>query len=332
MSKKSPLLLLMISAVGFVTPVRAQAPEDAPRVRMLIEEAKKAAGAEWQAAATFFCASEEQIAAMKILPSATAGAGDVEGQRAEPMKVFDNLYFVGQKSVATWAITTPDGIVLIDSGYPERVDDTLIPGLRKVGLDPANVKFAFIAHGHADHFGGAKALQDRFGTRIGMSAADWDLIQPQPGQAAGSPIPRRDLVLEEGRPIVVGGTSIYPVLIPGHTPGSMGFIFPVKDGGQTHTAALFGGSVLNPARRIPLENFQQYLRSLDHWREVTNARKVDVELMNHPIMDGLFVKLEKLKTRKPGEPHPLVVGAASYQRYAATQVNCMKAQIARREP
>ena len=60
---------------------------------------------------------------MKILPSATEG--DVEGQRAEPMKVFDNLYFVGQKAVTTWAITTSDGIILIDSGYPERFDDTL---------------------------------------------------------------------------------------------------------------------------------------------------------------------------------------------------------------
>jgi metallo-beta-lactamase class B len=110
----------------------------------------------------------------------------------------------------------------------------------------------------------------------------------------------------------------------------MGFIFPVKDGGRTHIAGLFGGSVLNPARQIPLAQFEQYLGSLGHWREVTTAAKVDVELMNHPIMDGLFVKLDRLKTRKAGEPHPLVVGAASYQRYVAAQADCMKAQIARR--
>jgi metallo-beta-lactamase class B len=138
-------------------------------------------------------------------------------------------------------------------------------------------------------------------------------------------------VLVEGQPVALGDTKVMPVFIPGHTPGSMGFIFQVKDGQETHTAGLFGGSVLNPAKRIPVESFQQYLRSLDHWRDVTRKERVDVELMNHPIMDELFVKLAKLKTRKAGEPHPLVVGAASYQKYATAQSDCMKAQIARRE-
>ena len=220
--------------------------------------------------------------------------------------------------------------MLIDSGYPDRVDDTLVAGMRKVGLDPANIKIALIAHGHDDHFGGAKTLHDRFGTRIGLSSQDWDFIQPRPGQASGRPLPSRDLVLEEGHPVTLGGTSIMPVLIPGHTPGSMGFIFPVKDGAQTHIAGLFGGTVLNPARQIPLAQFEQYLGSIAHWREATSAAKVDVELMNHPIMDGLFVKLAQLKTRKAGELHPLVVGAASYQRFVGAQSDCMKAQIARR--
>ena len=91
------------------------AAQDSPQTRSQIAAITKSAGPEWAVAANFFCSTEEEIAAMKILPSATEG--DVEGQRAEPMKVFDNLYFVGQKAVTTWAITTSDGIILIDSGY-----------------------------------------------------------------------------------------------------------------------------------------------------------------------------------------------------------------------
>lgn len=320
--------LLMAVAIGISPALLAQVSGDTPQVKALVDSALRSAGPEWKEAATFFCATEDQVAAMKILPSATVN--DLVGQRAEPMKVFDNLYFVGQKAVTTWAITTPDGIILIDAGYADRVDDTLVVGMRNVGLDPANIKLALIAHGHDDHVGGAKALHDRFGTRIGLSAPDWDFIQPKPGQAADGPIPARDLVLEEGKAVTLGGTSITPVLIPGHTPGSMGFIFPVRDGGKTYTAALFGGTVLNPARRLPIAGFEQYLVSLNHWRDVTSRAKADVELMNHPIMDGLFVKLAKLKSRKPGDPHPLVTGTASFQRLAAAQGDCMKAQIARR--
>src|SRR5215208_5014770 len=113
----------------------AQAPADSPQAAALVASAIRAAGPEWKEAAAFFCATEQQVGAMKILPSATVN--DVEGQRAEPMKVFDNLYFIGQKAVTTWAITTPEGIVLIDAGYADRVDDTLVAGLKKVGLDPA---------------------------------------------------------------------------------------------------------------------------------------------------------------------------------------------------
>ena len=316
------------AALALPIALLAQASGDTPQVKALVDAAVRSAGPEWHEAATFFCATEAQVGAMKILPSATVN--DLAGQRAEPMKVFDNLYFVGQKAVTTWAITTPDGIILIDAGYAERVDDTLVAGLKKVGLDPANIKLVLIAHGHNDHFGGARALHDRFGARIGMSAQDWEFIQPKPGQPDNGALPARDLVLEEGRPVTLGGTSVTPVLIPGHTPGSMGFIFPVKDGATTHTAALFGGSILSPARTIPTAQFEQYLASIGHWRDVTNRARVDVELINHPIMDGLFVKLAKLPSRKPGDAHPLVVGAASFQRLVAAQADCMRVQLARR--
>ena len=134
--------------------------QDSPAVTAQISAARAAAGAEWAQAADFFCSTEEQVAAMKILPSATEG--DVAGQRAEPMKVFDNLYFIGQKAVTTWALVTSQGIVLIDAGYGERFDDTLLPGMAKVGLDPRRIRAALIAHEHADHFGGARRLQQRF--------------------------------------------------------------------------------------------------------------------------------------------------------------------------
>ena len=318
-------------AVLSIVMATGAAAQDSPAVTAHIKAAQSLAGAEWRRAADFFCSTEEQVAAMKILPSATEG--DVEAQRAEPMKVFDNLYFVGQKAVTTWALTTSAGIVLIDAGYPERFDDTLVAGLRTVGLDPRRITAALIAQEHADHFGGARLLQERFGTTIYMSRAGWDALEPKPGAApaagAGAP-PRRGMVMTDGQPLMFGDTLVVPVAIPGHTAGSMGFIFSVKDGGRTHMAALFGGSILNPQRRFPASLFEEYLQSIQHFAAATTRQRVDVELLNHPIMDGLFERLERLKGRKPGEPHPLVVGEESYQRFLGVMTECARAQLARK--
>jgi metallo-beta-lactamase class B len=320
----------MLTMLTLIVPVAAAA-QDSPAVTAGVQGAHALAGTEWKRAADFFCSTEEQVAAMKILPSATEG--DVEGQRAEPLKVFDNLYFVGQKAVTTWALVTSQGIVLIDAGYGDRFDDTLVAGLRKVGLDPRRITAALIAHEHADHFGGARRLQEQFGTTVYMAREAWDALDPKPGAAPASgpdTPPKRGMVMTDGQAVTFGDTTIVPVAIPGHTAGSMGFIFPVKDGTAVHTAALFGGSILNPQRRFPASLFQEYLRSIEHFTETTRRARVDVELLNHPIMDGLFERLERLKTRRAGEPHPLVVGEAAYQRFLGVMAACTRVQLARK--
>src|SRR6185503_4008214 len=232
-----------------------------------------------------------------------------------------------------WAVTTSAGIVLIDAGYGERFDDTLVAGLMKVGLDPRRIVAALIAHEHADHFGGARLLRQRFGTTIHMSRAAWDALEPKPGAPPASgpdAPPARAMVITDGQPVMFGDTMIIPVAIPGHTVGSMGFIFRVKDGARTHMAALFGGSILNPQRRFPASVFEEYLASIQHFAAATRRQQVDVELLNHPIMDGLFDRLEKLKVRKEGEPHPLVVGEESYQRFLGVMAACTQVQLARK--
>ena len=92
---------------------------------------------------------------------------------SEPAKVFDNLYFVGSKIHSSWALTTSAGIILIDTLYTYNSEEEIVGGLKKLGLDPATVKYVIISHAHGDHVGGAKLLQDRFGSRIVMGGPDW---------------------------------------------------------------------------------------------------------------------------------------------------------------
>src|SRR5436190_5923905 len=73
---------------------------------------------------------------------------DLMGMPAPPPgKAFDNLYFVGSKWVSTWALTTSDGIILIDAMDNEEEAERIVEGgLKALGLDPSKVK---IHHRHS---------------------------------------------------------------------------------------------------------------------------------------------------------------------------------------
>src|SRR6266853_6658031 len=193
---------------------------------------------------------------------------------ADPVKVFDNLYFVGQTEYSAWAVTTSAGIILIDTIYDYSVEDEVVGGLRKLSLDPAKIKYAIVSHGHGDHSGGAKYLQDHYGTRIILSADDWDLLDRSNGTK-----PKRDVVATDGQKLTLGDTTITMYLTPGHTLGTISSIIPVKDGGTTHMAAYWGGTAFNwirgPAAYITPERpasfwFDSYAQSARRFRDLTS--------------------------------------------------------------
>jgi len=316
---------LLAGAVGAAAVAQAPAPTpataDSPAVTAIVDAARTAAGSEWGEAVEFFCGNSGR-------------ANRADDPQIRPTRVFDNLYALGRTSTVIWALTTPDSILLIDAGYPDQLESVLLPQLRAVGLDPNDVRYVLVGHGHSDHFGGASYFQQR-GARVALSAADWDLIEnlgPAPPGApapAGLPPPRRDVVVADGEPVRFGGVEITPVLIPGHTPGALGFVFRVADGARSHTAALFGGSILL-VNRIPDDGLRQYVQSLERFGAVTQRLGVDVEIQNHPLYDGFAPKLERLAARRAGEPHPFVVGTDAYQRFLTVMSECANAQLARR--
>jgi metallo-beta-lactamase class B len=136
-------------------------------------------------------------------------------------------------------------------------------------------------------------------------------------------------LLQEGREIIQGDLKVTPVAVPGHTPGSMGFLFPVKDKGKTHIAAMYAGTVLTPGI-VSDEGLQTYLKSVAHFQEATRNTWVEVEIQNHPLMDPIQPKLDALKRRDKG-PNPFVVGRAEYQRFLEVMSACTEVNIARRK-
>ena len=267
---------------------------------------------------------------------ANTRANNSNAPELEPVKLFDNVYAVGNSETAVYVIATSGGTLMIDSGYTDRVESVVLTGLQKLGLDPAKVKYILLGHGHADHFGGARYFQDHYGTKVGTAAADWDLINPPNPPANQNPNanqarPKKDLVLAEDQPVKLGDVTVTSIAIPGHTPGSLAFIFPVKDKGKTRMAGLFGGTILT-LDRITTDGLKQYTQSIAHYLETAKKMKVEVEFQNHPIFDGMPDKLAKLKTMKAGDPNPFIVGTDRYVKMWNIVSECIQAEIARRGP
>ena len=61
------------------------------------------------------------------------------------------------------------GIIVIDAIFDYSVEDEVVGGMKKLGLDPAQIKYVIVSHGHGDHSGGAKYLQDKFGAHVILS-------------------------------------------------------------------------------------------------------------------------------------------------------------------
>jgi metallo-beta-lactamase class B len=253
-----------------------------------------------------------------------AGRGPAVPDRAtwyaEPVKVFDNLYFVGQSEYSAWAVTTTDGIILIDTLFDYSVEEEVVNGLKKLGLDPARIRYAVVTHPHPDHHGGAKFLQERYKTRIVMSAADWDVLD----RATGTK-PTRDMVVTDGHKLTLGDTTITLYVTPGHTPGTLSVLIPVRDNSKPHLAALWGGTGLNADR----ESIEAYVRSAQRFDEVVRQAGADIILSNHTDWDGSKVYLPRLATRAPGAPHPYVVGNASVRRYLDVAEQCAISRVMR---
>lgn len=244
-------------------------------------------------------------------------------------KVFDQLYSVGQNAVSAWVLSTSEGLIVIDAlNSPEEARDILVPNLIQMGLDPATIRYVIVTHGHGDHWGGARYLQQTFGAQIAMSESDWSMVQsPDRGGGPFSHLvpPNQDISVRDGDTITLGDTRVQLYVTPGHTPGTLSMIFPVTDRGSRHVVGLMGGSGGGQSNAA----IHQQIDSLIRWRNLTAAAGVDAAIANHPPHNAGNERSALLRYAQPGEGNPFVYGAERYQRFMQTLELCSRVQLAR---
>ena len=317
------LAIAMASGFG-VTRTSAQSPGN--RIDAHVAAAKAAAATDFAGVFSRICAEAVPPAtpATPATPRAAAprpaGPPPRSEWHSEPAKVFDNLYFLGQTEYSVWAVTTSAGIILIDTIYDYSVEDEVVGGMKKLGLDPTQIKYIIVSHGHADHSGGARFLQDTFKPRVILSAADWDLLDRN---TAEDRRPKRDMVASDGMKLALGDTTLTLYLTPGHTAGTISTLIPVKDNGVPHLVAEWGGTMFNFTRTR--DAFDTYISSAERFEGIAARAGADVVISNHTIYDGTKTKIPALANRRPGDPNPYVIGTDAVKRYLAVARNCAHA-------
>jgi metallo-beta-lactamase class B len=310
---------------GLLVALATAAAQDNPQAH--IAAAKAAAGDDFQNLFQFQCYGPGPGGARAGLPGVLPRPGgprppgppDRSTWHAEPVKVFDNLYFFGQSEYSVWAITTSEGIIVLDTIFDYSVEDEVAGGMKKMGLDPANIKYAIVSHAHPDHDGGARFLQEHYGTRVIMSPADWDVLDKR---TRGTK-PKRDMEATDGQKLTLGDTAVTLYITPGHTPGTISSVFPVKDHGTTHIVALWGGVGLNPDR----ERVETYIRSAQRFSGIVKQAGADIILTNHTDWDRSKINLPLLAKRAPRTPNPYIVGNAKVLNFLKVAEECATARI-----
>jgi metallo-beta-lactamase class B len=117
----------------------------------------------------------------------------------------------------------------------------------------------------------------------------------------------------EGTKITHGGTTIDVMLTPGHTPGTLSYLFPVHDGGRALTVAYAGGTAFNFPRDAG--NFAVYRDSQREMQETARTAGAAVLMTNHTEFDRAYDRARIAQLPRPaGEKHPYETDEETVQR------------------
>ncbi len=249
-----------------------------------------------------------------------------------PVKIGDNLYYVGSEGLSAWLITTPRGLILIDGPMEQNVA-SIEANIRALGFKPSDIKILLNTHAHFDHAAGFAQLKKVTGASLLASAGDKPLLED--GVYPGSedvaylrfkPV-KVDAVLKDRDTVTLGGVTLTAHITPGHTPGCTTWTFPVKIDGVVRKALLWCSTTVAANRLVTKP---QYPRIVADYRASfvrLEAMKADVFLAPHAEQFGFA---EKRAAMAPGKPSPFVDPTEIGRRIAASRA-AFEAELARQQ-
>lgn len=257
-----------------------------------------------------------------------------------PVKLFDDLYFIGNKMVGSWVIPTSEGLVLIEgSAEADHWEACLKPGLDELGFGDRKILALLLTHGHFDHYAGCDHIRRATGCDICLSAKDTVYITTgveNHGPNQTIPNPQVTRIIAPGDDLVFGDHTISVLDGSGHTPGCLNYSMEVHDGSESHRFIMMGGyGIFGPGNFMGQEYPYGVEFAVEHafkfasccvssW-EYAKRMNCDVFLNPHPHLCNMYDLAEENKHRRPGEENAFVIGTDGVRQWLLERFDaCME--------
>ena len=123
--------------------------------------------------------------------------------------------------------------------------------------------------------------------------------------------------------VSVGDAAVQIVTTPGHTPGTLSFLFEVKDNGKPLRIAYVGGTA------IPFSGdavyYDAYIASSKKMADAAAAFGATALMSNHTEFDNGYFRAHVAAARKSGAANPYDVGKEAVGRYFTVVQDCATA-------
>jgi metallo-beta-lactamase class B len=255
------------------------------------------------------------LVAMLLLSAVTTfSQKNEEEQRAwnrpvKPFRVAGNIYYVGVAGVTSFLITTPEGHILLDSGFAETVP-RIEESIRQLGFKLRDVKVLLNSHAHFDHSGGLARLKELTGAKLMIMEGDAELIS-QGGKgdfAWGDKLTfepaKVDRVLHDKETVELGGVTMTARLTPGHTKGNTTWLMKVREDGRELDVVFVGSMSVPGYKLLEMPLYQNIVTDYASSFAMLKSLKCDIFLGPH----GSFFDLDKkrLRQEKGEKPNPFI--------------------------
>jgi len=249
-----------------------------------------------------------------------------------PFRVIGSVYYVGSQDLASYLITTPQGLILINSSLPSSV-----PLIRKnveaLGFHFKDVKILLISHGHWDHAAGSAEIKRLTGAKYMVMDADVPVVESggkddfQYGNSAESQFPatKVDRVLHDGDEVKLGGVVLVAHKTPGHTKGCTTWTMKVREDNKTYNVVIVGSPNVNTGYKL-VDNTAYPTIAQDYELTFRTLKSLpcDVFLGAHGSYFGMEAKFPRMKA---GGVNPFV-DPEGYRSYVAEREQAFRAELA----
>lgn len=243
-------------------------------------------------------------------------------------RVAGNTYYVGSKDLATYLIETPEGHIVINSGFEETVP-LIRASIESLGFKLSDVKILLASHAHSDHVAGHADLQKLTGAKVYVMKGDDTVIS---SGGAGQylyddsrwPACKVDRVLKDGDEVSLGGVTLMARSTPGHTRGCTTWTWSVTEAGKKFNVAVIGSPNVNPGYRlIDNKDYPEIAEDYAKTFRVLKQFPCDIFLGAHGDYYGMLAKYEKLKGAKQSP----FIDAEGYQAYVTLKQKAFEQKL-----